>query len=130
MRDRVEVYGGLVRVAAEIAAGKTFMRIAEELQTDKTTLWRFMAAANPEEKEMLAEARKLRAVHYMDEALQIIDNAPETQAGVNKAKLRAEQRRHLAALDDPERYSPKPETSVQVNVVGLHLDALRLLRDE
>lgn len=45
---------------------------------------------------------------------------------VQAAKVRIDTRKWMAALNDPDRFAPKPaQTNVQINVGALHLDALR-----
>jgi len=74
------------------------------------------------------ECSRLAAEALVGEAREIVDTAPETNAGVTKAKMRAEQRRWEASKMDRDAYGEAPPVNVTVNAGDLHLQALRAFR--
>ena len=74
------------------------------------------------------ECTRMAAEALVGEAREIVDAAPETNAGVSKAKARAEQRRWEASKLDREQYGEAPPVSLTLNTGDLHLQALRQFR--
>lgn len=115
-------------IADEVAKGRTFKSVAQELGINYTTFMKVLATDKV--RPVMADARKARATVLMDETLAIADEVEPERDQIQKAKLRIETRQALARADDPERYAPERSAGVTVNVnVGeLHLDALRAAR--
>lgn len=83
---------------------------------------------NPDRWERWEAATKLGAEYLVGQARRIVDKAPETQAGVAKAKARAEQRRWEAERLDVTQWGNRPAgPAINVSIGGLHLGALRAL---
>lgn len=73
--------------------------------------------------ERIALARREGAVALVEESVTIADKAPETSAGVLKAKLQVGTRQWFAEKHNPEQFGAKVQ--VQASIGELFLDALR-----
>lgn len=123
MFAKIEEMGGNDKILERVASGETLTAIAKELGVSRGFFsWKINKV--PGMKEALEKARKARAEAWADEALEIADNVPENPNAIGKAKLRVEQRRWLASVNDPETYGQK-KSEVNISIGALHLDALR-----
>lgn len=71
------------------------------------------------------EVSRMAAEVLVEEAREIVDAAPATNAGVSKAKSQAEQRRWEASKRNREVWGEAPPVALTFNAGDLHLTALR-----
>jgi len=99
------------KVCAAIAAGepgKNSLRAVCKLpgMPSRATVYRWLDE-HREFEEMYAKATTRRADGYMDEIVEIADDASQTKAGVAKAKLRIYAREKYAAKIAPRKYGER-----------------------
>lgn len=122
---KVEKAGGWASVTDAVADGATLRMLAAKFGCSRGWFWRILNH-DPERKKMYQAALAQRADALIEEAVEIVDNADEnTTAGVQKAKLRAELRQWLAAVDNARYRRANAQANVQVNIGQAFLDALR-----
>lgn len=125
LERQVEIAGGWESVTDAIADGATLRLLAAKFKVSRGWFWRVLCS-DPERKKRYQEALVERSEAMVEEAVEIVDNADDqSPAGVQKAKLRAELRQWLAAVDNARYRRANAQASVQVNIGQLHLDALR-----
>ena len=101
--------------------GATLTAIARELGVRLAYLSTW---CNREERRAeYKQARKLGAASLAADGLEIVDEATPVTAQV--AGMRSRYRQWLAERMDPDTYGDKGGAAVQVNVNGLHLEALQ-----
>lgn len=128
MWAKIDEMGGTDKILERVASGETLTSISKELGVSRGFFsWKINKV--PGMKEALQQARKARAEAWADEALQIADDVPENPNAIGKAKLRVEQRRWLAAVNDPDTYGQK-KGDVNISIGAMHLDALRKVQAE
>jgi transposase-like protein len=118
-------------ILARISDGDQMTRIAKDhgVSVDSLYLW---LKRTDERKARWKEAQEASATVLFEQAGEIADGLtnPESSAHVAAAKLRIEHKYKLAAIRDP-KFSPNPLVAINntanINVHGLHLDALRSL---
>jgi terminase small subunit-like protein len=120
----IEEQGGLDSVFDALADGALVRELAAKFGVSRGWFG-WALKRTPELRKRWEEAIAARANAMAEDAIDIADNAPETPAGVQKAKLRAELRQWLAATDNA-RYRRAQAPLVHVTIGELHLDALRL----
>lgn len=111
------------RANAEAMADET-LGIADALAEDRFDLGQVLDAArsavleNSDDEELAAAVSEtLRAR---------LERRTVSSEEVAAAKVRIDTRKWMAAMNNPERFAPKPpQAQVQVNIGSLHLDALR-----
>lgn len=120
----IEATGGWDSVYSAIADGALVREIAAKFGVSRHWFTR-VARSDPERAKLWDEAMKARGDAMAEEAVQIADDADEkSPGGVQKAKLRAELRQWLAAVDNA-RYRRAQGPQVSVTIGRLHIDALR-----
>lgn len=123
MWANIDRMGGVDRIIERVAEGDSLKVIAAELGISRSFLsWKVNAI--PGVKERLVQARKSRADKWGEEAIEIADTVDADPNQINKARLRIDSRKWLAAVDDPDRFGSK-QAQVNISIGGLHLDALR-----
>lgn len=78
---------------------------------------------SPEQEGFLMHARAKAADHLVAETIEIADQTDIEE--VNKARLRVTTRQWVAERWNPAAYAQNKMPSVQVNLSGMRLDALR-----
>lgn len=124
----IEAMGGDEVIFERIAGGDTITGIAAELGVSRP----FLSARlnrNALTKKMLAEALLQRASAWAEQTLEIAEGVEEEKSAIDKAKLRIDTRKWLAAIEDPDKYGNKG-TAVNVSIGGLHLAALQQVQQE
>ena len=104
------------------------MPIAEVCRTlgvGKRALMEWLEA-DPRRARLRSESRA-RAAHILAEEAIVIadDTAGETQ----RDRLRVDTRKWLAARWNQAEFAEKPQTAIQLNINGLHLDALKSVNE-
>lgn len=131
VKKQIAEQGGWDRIIARIASGDTIAGVArtlyrpDGLAIDRSTLSN-MLRRDPERAARVKQARTEGASAMVDQALHLVDDAALDKDAIQKARVQAELRVKVAGLIDRESYGPsQPQVNVQVNVEGMHLDALR-----
>lgn len=112
-----------------LATDGTVRKLAARLGVSLIALYKWRDEL-PERQTAWANALRFRADYLADEGLEIVDEAEETNEGIGKARMRADYRRWLAGVSNPERYQAKPTAAVTINIGSLHLEAVRLAGQE
>jgi hypothetical protein len=113
-----------------IRDGGTILKLAESLAADsggpvsRSFLSGVLHNLAPDATERIKAARNESATAYIDEAVQIADDAEPTSAGVQKAKLQVATRTFMAGKLDPATWGERSPV-VNINMGSLMLDALR-----
>jgi hypothetical protein len=117
-----------------IASGGFFEKLAEDLAVEmaepvtRTFLSKTAHDLDPRATDRLDAARRASAPVQAERAVVIADAAPETTAGVAKARLQSDNRKWLAERLDPSAFGQK--ASVTFDVSALYLDALKRVNAE
>lgn len=131
IKKQIMDQGGWDRILERIASGETIADVARTLyRPDHKQISRnylsMMLHADPARSAKVNAARTECAAAMVDDALYAVDSAALDRDSVNKAKVRAEVRLKVAGFLDRTQFGDKGnQLNVQVNVEGLHLDALR-----
>ena len=121
---RMEEIDGIEIICMSIVAGKKIKAIAKELQTSRTTIYRFINHT-PENASAFREARRLGADALVEEGQELLDDCETDSAAVSKAREQAGFRKWRAGVDNRERYGPPQQQAlVQVNIGDALLGAL------
>ena len=123
---RMEEIDGIDIICMSIVAGKKIRAIAKELQTSRTTIYRYINHT-PDNAAAFREARRIGAAALAEEGLQIIDDADEnSSSAVSKAREQAGYRKWLAGVQNREEFGPPQQAAlVQVNLGDALLGALQ-----
>lgn len=98
-------------ICSKLADGKSLKSICDAPgMPDKATVYRWIAAHDAF-RDLYARAREDQADTMADEIVDIADNAKSDD--VNKARLRVDARKWVAAKLKPKKYGDKVETTVQ-----------------
>lgn len=128
LAHRIEEDGGDSVVLGRVASGDTVKSIASDYGVGYDTLRRWLNAT-PERKTGYLDAKRDSADALVEEAGQILDDAPTDSAPqVTKAVKRADHKRWLAGKRDREQYGDDKagaQVNVNLDLAGLHLDALK-----
>ena len=101
--------------------GMSETRICVALGVSKKGLSEWMDA--PEQQGFLARVRARAANHIVGEMIEIADETDIEE--VNKARLRVQTRQWVAERWNPAAYAQNKAPTLQVNLSGMRLDALR-----
>jgi hypothetical protein len=101
--------------------GMSETRICVALGVSKKALTEWMDA--PEQQGFLVRVRARAADHIVGQMIEIADDTDIEE--VNKARLRVQTRQWVAERWNPSAYAQNKMPSVQVNLSGMRLDALR-----
>lgn len=117
--------GGWNDVLEAIADGATLRMLGEKFNVSRSFIYRVIVE-EPEREKLYQEALRMRADAMIDESIDIADTInPSLPADAQKAKLRIELRKWLAAVDNARYQRAEQRLNVNVNIGQLHLDALR-----
>lgn len=127
----LDAVGGEELVSEMILEGGTTRSISKRLGIS-TSSYHAWVRSEPGRRERLNEVRALRAELLDQEGLEIADGLaspdrvqPLTREEIAAAKLRVDQRRHMAAQLDPERRGNRTQVDVNLTVGALMLEALQ-----
>ena len=109
------------QIAALFEAGKSVSRICMQLGVSRRAMDAWLDA--PEQEGFLARTRARAADELVTETIEIADEVDSLE--VNKARLRVQTRQWVAERWNPAAYAQNKMPSVQVNLSGMRLDALR-----
>jgi hypothetical protein len=101
--------------------------IAAQFGVSRGLVYRYLSKFVDEHEDKLRTARLMAAHSYVEDGLEILDNAnEESPAGVSKAKERAHFRRWMAQVRNRDAYGEQSKGPlIALNVNSLHLDALK-----
>ena len=102
-------------------AGMSETRICVALGISKKALTEWMAL--PEQEGFISRVRARAADNLVGQMIEIADESEIEE--VNKARLRVQTRQWVAERWNPAAYAQSKTPSVQVNLSGMRLDALR-----
>src|SRR5437773_4710779 len=131
IKKQIQDQGGWPRILERIASGESISHVSSTFQRPDGLPISFaffsrLLHQDPAREAPLAEAKRLRAEAWADEALKVSDEAVPNRDDIAKAKLRIETRLRLASLADRAQYGEsRQDVNVTVNVASLHVDALR-----
>lgn len=110
---------GELEVLEWFATGKlTVHKIVKALDVGTRPFYDWLKE-DPERWGKWQEAKRLRAEMLAEDAIDIIDSAPESKEAVMKATAQAKVRQWLAACSDPERFGKRAEVNVSIGAVHL-----------
>ena len=109
------------QIQALFEAGASEAKICYQLGIGKKALHEWLD--RPEQEGFLYRARAKAADHLVAETIEIADETDIEE--VNKARLRVQTRQWVAERWNPQAYAQSKQPSVQVNLSGMRLDALR-----
>ena len=109
------------QIQALFEAGASEAKICYQLGIGKKALHLWLE--RPEQEGFLYRARAKAADHLVAETIEIADETDIEE--VNKARLRVQTRQWVAERWNPQAYAQSKQPSVQVNLSGMRLDALR-----
>jgi len=129
--DAIEANGGEDLVFIPLSDGETLTAVCRMLQReypDLEDLSRGILSTwcnQPQRKERYLEARRMGAVAFAEESMEIVDGAtPET---AYLAKTRSDTRKWFAGRLDRDAWGQPDKAAVQLNINQMHLDAVREL---
>lgn len=128
---KIEELGGDDWVFDQIADGKTWGHIAEQVGCSRSWISSVWVKMREGRRDRLKEARKDAAPHVFDDGGQILEDLAKlpasevTPAKVQLGRARADHFLKRAAFLDPESFGEKPGVQITVDIGQLHLDALR-----
>lgn len=117
-----------LEIAMEIAGGKTFYQLDKLKQFPSTRTVFYWYARDPEFKNLIDEARRVRAEFYHDKLVEVAEDVEEENA--RSSKVKADIFKHLMGVNDKERFgtAPKQEAAAPtVNIVfqtGINRDPI------
>ncbi|ANN76795.1 hypothetical protein [Bordetella flabilis] len=100
--------------------------IAEKLGVSKSSLWK-LAEEDADIGAALSRARTRAAFALVEEASDLIDDAPLVAEALRKADMQAKARFWRAERLNREQFGQRVEGGVTINLNALHLDAVRAL---
>lgn len=116
-----------LEIAMEIAGGKTFNQLDKLKQFPSTRTVFYWYARDLEFKNLIDEARRVRAEFYHDRLVEVAEDVEEDNA--RSSKVKADIFKHLMGVNDKERFGVAPKQDVgpvSVNIVfqtGINRDA-------
>jgi hypothetical protein len=131
VKKQIADQGGWDRILERIASGETYTKIAESLKRPdghgiSFAFFRRLLHQDPERAPRIAEAKRIRAEAWADDALLKSDATMTSQVDVGKARVQIDARLRLAGFADREQFGErKPDVNLTINQPVLHLDALR-----
>lgn len=118
-------------VIAYVQDGGMVASLAEELATElgesvsRSFLSMVVHRLTDDATDRITAARREGAHALAEEAVTIVDGAPDTREGIQKAKLRADLRTWLASRWNASEFGEQAKTRINISVGQLHIDALR-----
>lgn len=120
----VEKAGGWDTVIAALEEGGTIRSIAKRFNVSRS-FFHLVMSRDDARMERVRKAYLVRAEAHVDEALEIVDNAPETRDGLTKAKMQVEFRQWMAGNDNARFRKQAAGIALNISVGDLHLVALK-----
>jgi hypothetical protein len=112
-----------VEIVERLAAGETMVAICKDKHMPSTPTVYDWAQQRPWLSSAIADARKKQATVFVEQGMQILDDAEtDSMAHVQKADKRAQFRHKLAQAFDRETYGDKVQQDVNVRGVVIHTD--------
>ncbi len=105
----------------KIAGGKTEMEALEQINSDrkipfgKNVLIQMQVKRN-DFKEALEDAKKVRADVWFNGIIKSVGDTTIGKEEVPAEKLKFEQRKYLAAIDNPDKYSEKKSLDLNIGI--------------
>lgn len=107
--------------------GMSIDGIAAEMQIPRGSINKWLDAA--ENSALFARARTRAADALATETLEIADNVEEDPVAIQKAKLRSDNRKWIAAKWDAARYGDQKQgVNVNISLGELHLRAVKTVK--
>jgi hypothetical protein len=111
-----------------VMAGRTITSIRKEVDIGNRIFYTWLhggpkSTRDPSRWDRYLEARRVAADTLAEECLEIADNTLDNEQ-VAVSKLKIDTRKWLAGAMNPE-YGNRPQTSVQVNLGDMHIQALK-----
>jgi hypothetical protein len=131
VKKQIAEQGGWPKILDRIASGETYTKIAESLkrpdgQGISFAFFRRLLHQDPARNPLIADAKRIRAEAWADDALLKSDASMATQTDVGKARVQIDARLRLAGFADREQFGErKQDVNVTLNVADIHLDSLR-----
>lgn len=125
---KITEFGGVEAICERIAAGDSMVGLAREIGVGRHMLYKVLRW-DPRAKEMVAEARRLKAESHAHDALRMADEVEEAPNAISKVREQIRVRQWLAGAENPERYGQKAAAAVNVNVGDLHIEALKKVQE-
>ena len=116
---------GIDAVTELLEQGKTLASVCYKLGVGKRALSAWLDA--PDRAALVSRARAKAADHLVAQVLEIADEVPEDNNAINKARLRVDTRKWVAAKWNPQAYADNKNAQVVVNIGDLHLKAVKHL---
>jgi hypothetical protein len=116
-----------LEIAMEVASGKTFAELDKLKQFPSTRTVFYWYARDSEFKNLIDEARRVRAEFYHDQLVEVAERVEEDNA--RSSKVKADIFKHLMGVNDKERFGQAPKQDAgptTVNIVfqtGISRDA-------
>lgn len=113
-----------LEIAMEVAGGRTFYQLDKLKQFPSTRTVFYWYARDAEFKNLIDEARRVRAEFYHDQLVEVAESVEERNA--RSSKVKADIFRHLMSVNDRERFgqskseTPGPATVNIVFQTGIH----------
>lgn len=106
-----------LEIAMEIASGKTFAQLDKLKQFPSTRTVFYWYARDPEFKNLIDEARRVRAEFYHDELVEVANEVEEDNA--RSSKVKADIFKHLMSVNDKERFGQAPKQDAATPTVNI-----------
>jgi hypothetical protein len=106
-----------LEIAMEIAAGKTFYQLDKLKQFPSTRTVFYWYARDLEFKNLIDEARRVRAEFYHDQLVEVAEDVEEQNA--RSSKVKADIFKHLMGVNDRDRFGQAPKTDAAPPVVNI-----------
>lgn len=100
-------------VCRRIMEGETLKKITSTKGMPPMYIINRWRSSVPGFRQMMEDARKLRADMYHDELVEVVENVTEENA--KSAKVKLDGYKHLAAVGDPDTYGSKTKISGDAN---------------
>jgi hypothetical protein len=98
-----------------IASGKTEQQALDALKFPRPTYIQLLIKS-AEFKEMVEDAKRTRADVWFGEIIKSAQDTTVTKEDVPVEKLKFEQRKYLAAIDNPEKYAERSKNSLEISM--------------
>lgn len=115
--------GGWGPIFERVANGESVKNIAADYNTSRQHLSQQLN--HPKRKDAYQETRHLGAAARLEDAEEMLQNAPHDRDALTKMKLILEHIRWKAGKIDREQWGDTPQTAVTLNIDSVFLDALK-----
>lgn len=121
LESSIHSRGGIDWVCEWIEEGKTVTKMADHLGVSVTMIYRYLKL-NPEYKKRFAESRRDSAHTLVDQARDLTDDSEPAE--MHKVREQVKMRLWSAERYNREAFGQQKESTVQVNIGQLHLNAM------